>query len=371
MTARRLALAVLPLAVHALLAPGSAAAQSAAGDRLVGEVGLGVYARTEVVRDTGTSTMVLPYVYADWGRVFARVDTLGVKLVPLGLGHLELVGRVSTEGWDADRPSLRGLSDRGNPLPVGLGTMQRTRYGAFFVYAMHDLRSGGNYLEATWGSRFDVGRIDPSTPYARTFATQQPVDGTPMPTLAAVFERVKALGAAGVHFNIETKLSPLKPDETPSPEHIVRVLLKVVRDAGMLQRVTIQSFDWRTLREVQAAEPSVRTAYLSIQTANNDNIRDGRWTAGIGLATHGSVPAMVKAAGGAVWSPNAGALSEPLLRQAQSLGLRVIPWTVNQVADMERLIGWGVDGLITDYPDRLREVMARRGLPLPRRHPEP
>jgi glycerophosphoryl diester phosphodiesterase len=219
--------------------------------------------------------------------------------------------------------------------------------------------------------RFDVGRIDPSTPYARTFATQQPVDGTPMPTLAAVFERVKALGAAAVHFNIETKLSPLKPDETPSPEHIVRVLLKVVRDAGMLQRVTIQSFDWRTLREVQAAEPSVRTAYLSIQTANNDNIRDGRWTAGIGLAEHGSVPAMVKAAGGAVWSPNAGALTEPLLRQAQSLGLRVIPWTVNQVADMERLIGWGVDGLITDYPDRLREVMARRGLPLPRRHPEP
>ena len=121
MTARRLALAVLPLAVHALLAPGSAAAQSAAGDRLVGEVGLGVYARTEVVRDTGTSTMVLPYVYADWGRVFARVDTLGVKLVPLGLGHLELVGRISTEGWDADRPSLRGLSDRGNPLPVWRG----------------------------------------------------------------------------------------------------------------------------------------------------------------------------------------------------------------------------------------------------------
>jgi glycerophosphoryl diester phosphodiesterase len=219
--------------------------------------------------------------------------------------------------------------------------------------------------------RFDVGRIDPSTPYARTFATQQAVDGTPMPTLAALFDRVKALGADGVHFNIETKLSPLKPEETPSPGHIVRALLKVVRDAGMLQRVTIQSFDWRTLREVQAAEPAVPTAYLSIQTASNDNIRDGRWTAGLDLASHGSVPAMVKAAGGTVWSPNAGALTEPLVRQAKSLGLRVIPWTVNQTADMERLIGWGVDGLITDYPDRLREVMARRGLALPRRHPQP
>ena len=219
--------------------------------------------------------------------------------------------------------------------------------------------------------RFDVGRIDPATSYARTFSAQQPLDGTPMPTLAEVFARVKALGAQDVHFNIEAKLSPLKPDQTPSPEHIVRELLKVIREAAMVPRVTIQSFDWRILREVQRAEPAVRTAYLSIQTANADNVRDPRWTAGMSLAEHGSVPAMVKAAGGAVWSPNAGSLTEPLVRQAQSLGLRVIPWTVNQVADMERLVGWGVDGLITDYPDRLREVMSRRGMPLPRRYPAP
>jgi outer membrane protein len=163
MTARRPALAALSFAASALLAGAPAAAQTAAppvpADRLVGELGLGLYARTEVVRDTGTSTMLLPYVYADWGRFFARVDTLGAKIVPLGLGHLELVARISTEGWDADRPSLRGLSDRDNPLPVGIGTMQRTAYGALFLYAMHDLRSGGNYLEATWGSRFDLGRV--------------------------------------------------------------------------------------------------------------------------------------------------------------------------------------------------------------------
>jgi glycerophosphoryl diester phosphodiesterase len=48
------------------------------------------------------------------------------------------------------------------------------------------------------------------------------------------------------------------------------------------------------------------------------------------------------------------------------LGLQVIPWTVNEVADMRRLMDWGVDGIITDYPDRLREVMRERGLPLPK-----
>ena len=66
-----------------------------------------------------------------------------------------------------------------------------------------------------------------------------------------------------------------------------------------------------------------------------------------------------------VWSPFHGDLSPPLLAEAQALGLKVVPWTVNEPALMDRLIAWGVDGLITDYPDRLRAAMARHGLPLP------
>jgi len=213
--------------------------------------------------------------------------------------------------------------------------------------------------------RFDVGRIDPASPYAQTFAQQQPQDGTAMPTLQALFDRVKALGAPAVRFNIETKLSPLKPQETASPDEMVDALLAVVQQAGMAQRVSIQSFDWRTLQRVQRLAPGIPTVYLTIQTANSDNVKDGRWTAGWNLADHGSVPRLVKAAGGAVWSPNQGSLTQPLVQEAQALGLKVIPWTVNNPADMERLMGWGVDGLITDYPDRLREVMAQRGLPRP------
>jgi glycerophosphoryl diester phosphodiesterase len=122
---------------------------------------------------------------------------------------------------------------------------------------------------------------------------------------------------------------------------------------------------------VQQLDPGVPTAYLTIQTPNSDNVGDPAWTGGLRLADHGSVPRMVKAAGGATWSPNAGALTEALVREAQSLGLKVVPWTVNEPADMDRLISWGVDGLITDYPDRLRTVLARRGLPLPAPAPRP
>jgi glycerophosphoryl diester phosphodiesterase len=237
--------------------------------------------------------------------------------------------------------------------------------------------AGGQWLAAGKGpllksltlaqlQAYDVGRINPDTPYARTFDAQQARDGTRVPSLAALFDRVKALGAHDVRFNIETKIHPGQPDDTVSAESMTRALLKVIQDAGMAQRVAIQSFDWRTLRLVQQVAPAIPTVYLTVQTSNNDNVRDGTWTAGFRIADHGSVPRMVKAAGGAVWSPNGGALTEALLKEAQALGLKVIPWTINNPVDMERLIAWGVDGIITDYPDRLRSVMLARGLSLPR-----
>lgn len=237
--------------------------------------------------------------------------------------------------------------------------------------------AGGQWLAAGKGplinsltlaqlQAYDVGRINPETPYAKTFDAQQARDGTRVPTLASLFDRVKALGAHEVRFNIETKVNPGQPNDTVSADAMTRALLKVIQDAGMTERVAIQSFDWRTLQLVQKIAPAIRTVYLTVQTANNDNVRDGTWTAGLKIADHGSVPRLVKAAGGAVWSPNGGALTEALVKEAQALGLRVIPWTINNPADMERLIAWGVDGIITDYPDRLRSVMQARALPLPK-----
>ena len=92
----------------------------------------------------------------------------------------------------------------------------------------------------------------------------------------------------------------------------------------------------------------------------------GGWTAGLRLQDHGgSVPRLVQALGAGTWSPFHADLSQALLAQAHTLGLKVIPWTVNDPALLDKLLGWGVDGIITDYPDRLRAVMARRGMPLP------
>lgn len=213
---------------------------------------------------------------------------------------------------------------------------------------------------------YELGRIKPGTPYANQFSTQEAVDGSRMPTLAALFDRVKQMGASNVRFNIETKIDPNRPDDTATPEVMAQALVKAIRDAGMAGRVTVQSFDWRTLRIVQQIAPEIPTAYLSFQNANNDTITSGLWTAGFKIAEHASIPAMVKAAGGAIWSPNGGAVTEDLVKKAQAMGLKVLPWTINNPAEMDKLIGWGVDGIITDYPDRLRTVMEARKMPLPK-----
>jgi glycerophosphoryl diester phosphodiesterase len=90
------------------------------------------------------------------------------------------------------------------------------------------------------------------------------------------------------------------------------------------------------------------------------------WTAGFHVSQHGgSVPRMVKAAGGAVWSPYHAETTREQVKEAQALGLKVVVWTVNEPADMRRMIEWGVDGIISDRPDILRNVASELGIPLP------
>ena len=243
----------------------------------------------------------------------------------------------------------------------------------------HTRDANGNWLAPKSGAAirsltlaqlqtYDVGRLNPASDYGKQFALQQPRDGERIPTLAALFAQVQARGAnaATVRFNIETKIDPNKPDETAAPEPMVRALLAEIDKAGMGSRVTIQSFDWRTLALVGQLAPQLPRAYLTTPRT----LKDSRWTAGIDAAGFASVPQMVRAAsanapGPVIWSPAFADLTPAVIKEAQKLGLKVLPWTVNQRADMLRLMDWGSDGLITDYPDVLRDLMRERGLSTP------
>jgi glycerophosphoryl diester phosphodiesterase len=180
-----------------------------------------------------------------------------------------------------------------------------------------------------------------------------------------VFDLARRLRADHVRFNIELKRHPERPHESPDPDVFVRAVLAVIHAQGMGARSSLQSFDWSLLRIAQRAAPGMALAFLSAQRPRFNNLESGTWSAGARLADFSDAPAMVAAAGGKLWSPHFQDLSQRVLERARAEGLRVIPWTVNDIPDMERLIDWGVDGLITDHPERLRDVLLQRGIVLP------
>ena len=214
---------------------------------------------------------------------------------------------------------------------------------------------------------YDVGRLNPDSRYGDRFPEQVAVDGQHIPTLVEVLELIKRSDNDQVRLNIETKLRPIEPELFMQPAPFIKNLLKDIRQHGFQDRVTIQSFDWRTLLESQQQAPGIPTSYLTVQQNWHDNILQGEpgpspWTAGLDIDTfEGGVPEMIKTAGGSIWSSYYREVSPEKIKQAHDLGLQVKVWTVNEESTMEAMISMGVDGIITDYPDRLNRVLNKLG----------
>lgn len=175
------------------------------------------------------------------------------------------------------------------------------------------------------------------------FPNQTPVPGTKIPTLDEVFDAIahnKSTYAQKVHFNIETKLDPTKPDLTVGYKKFVKLVLDVVNKHGLLSRVIIQSFDYRTLVEAKKLEPKVRTAALT-DKADEDFVKT------------------VTELKADILSPDARILTKDKITQLHSIGAKVIPWTVNDPRAWQMLIDAGVDGIITDDPEELLKYLKR------------
>ncbi|QFZ16126.1 glycerophosphodiester phosphodiesterase [Saccharothrix syringae] len=210
------------------------------------------------------------------------------------------------------------------------------------------------------------------------YPDQELSPGARMPTLAEVFALARRYRAHGVKFNVETKVEAAAPHETAPREQFVDVTYREIRRSGFFHNVTVQSFDWGTLMLWREKDRRVPLVALT----QPEFLRPGSpWTGGLDLADFGgSVVRAVKSFGASALSPvhgnpQGGGVGDPgyvpfttkaLVDEAHAHGLKVIPWTVDDKATMNKLIDDGVDGLITDYPDRLREVLAERGFELPR-----
>jgi glycerophosphoryl diester phosphodiesterase len=165
------------------------------------------------------------------------------------------------------------------------------------------------------------------------FATQQAIPGTKMPTLDEVFDLAPK---GNFQFNIETKISEKKPELAPPPEEFVRLVLAAVKGHHLESRVTLQSFDFRTLHEMKKLAPEIRRVALYSGPAK-DFVQ------------------IAQEAEADIVSPEFHLVTPEQVEAAHRAGLRVIPWTPDKPEDWDRLIAAGVDGIITDDPATLIE----------------
>lgn len=253
---------------------------------------------------------------------FRRTIALGVRAIELDVGMLK-DGTVVVHHDFALNPDLVRLGERwlSGSLPL---------LRSFTLEEIED---------------FDVGRVRPGSETAARFPEQAAIDGERIPTLADVL----ALDAA-VRWTIELKLQPDRPEWTTDAEAMAERVLAVVDAAGAADRVVLQSFDWRAPRHVRRVRPELDVAWLT----RADTVADpALWWA----REQAGVVEAVLAEGGGTWSPYFTELSAETVQRAQAAGLAVVPWTVNDPADMHRIAGWGVDGIITDYPDRAMALL--------------
>jgi glycerophosphoryl diester phosphodiesterase len=190
-------------------------------------------------------------------------------------------------------------------------------------------------------------------------------------TLDEVFVLVAQRHADGVHVNVETKFDDVHPDEVAPRERFVDIVVDSVRRAGMVDRVSIQSFDWAVLDLVHVAEPRLALNVLTNTPYQEVGMPGASpWMDGIDIDDFaGDVAAAAAGRGYAALSPSHTIVTPALVRAAHEADLRVIPYTVDDETLMSDLIDLGIDGLITNRPDLGREVMAAHGLALPLRYP--
>jgi glycerophosphoryl diester phosphodiesterase len=300
--------------------------------------------------------------------------------------RFDLEGHRGTRGL---RPE-NTLAAFGKALQTGVTTLELdtgvTKDGV--VVVSHERRisslecqdTGGNHVvgqlikDLTYAQiqTLDCGTRHPANPATDPFVgTQESVPGTHMPKLAQVFELAKRYGAENIQFDIETKIDPTVSD-TVDYVTFTQKVLAVIQQAGAVKNSLLQSFDWRTLVESKRELPELRTVAL----AQVPTIYPGTpWTAGVPIAadawTGGSLAQAARSIGASVLSARFQDITDPLIAAAHQRELLIVPWTVNDAAVMRSLIDRGVDGLITDYPNIGRDVMAEKHIELPEQFTSP
>ncbi len=227
--------------------------------------------------------------------------------------------------------------------------------------------------------KYDVGVMNPQAgEYYDLHGRTQVPHSTTLPRLEELFELVKSYGDNNIILNIETKSypDPASPGykHNPDPVVFVKEFNRIVQKYGMENRVFLESFDWQTLMLMKKLNPNIALSALWQEQPSwgrdSESLRrfekeKSPWLGGLDIKDYKGNPILAAHAIGAdIVSPYYTELSKEDVEQAHQLGMRVVPWTVNSVRDMNMLIDMGVDGMITDRPWVLRPLLLKRGIKL-------
>ncbi len=299
--------------------------------------------------------------------VFASMILASAVLAPRAAAEPVEFGVVAHQGGPEDTRTGESLAAFATALETGVSTLEL------------DIGITKDQQPVVWHDEFiDPAKCadtspahahDPQYPYVgrliheltlaqiRTLAC-----GNKIAALSEVFALVDQYHA-DVRYDIETKVDAENSSRTAAPETFVTVILAAVRAAGKVDRVVIESFDWRTLPLVHRAESSIALAALwDRQTW----VARSPWLAGVDPAVVGDAVAGAAQVGATIVSPEQSLVDRALVERCHAMALEVLPWTVDTAEDMRAQIDNGVDGIITNYPAVLRSVLAERGMPQPR-----
>ena len=224
---------------------------------------------------------------------------------------------------------------------------------------------------------FNVGHMDQTTEYYELHGrTQVQIDAF-IPTLRQLFELVRDSGNEDIRMSIEAKAYPdpalgARYEKNPDYDILLREFLSLVNEFGFRDRVILQCFDWAALVKMKEIDPGIRTIALYSEqpswgapegtTLWLDREEPSPWLGGIDIKDFGGDP--VRAAhslGIDDVSPYFKEITRELTDEAHEFGMRVVPWTVNSPEDMRTIYEMGADGIITDKPWLLREILKEKG----------
>ena len=215
--------------------------------------------------------------------------------------------------------------------------------------------------------RFDIGSLNKLSRYGRRFINQRSLENQKIPKLSELLELSSKNLLQDLLINLEIKSTPDEKNLTPDPQDLVQIVLNEIKNSNLKDKIIISSFDWRILREVKKQSPEIPRAYLTFQQEKGMKIKKtiyskSPWIDHIPLTIVYDLPKIIKELGGSAWHPYYKDINKKAVKDAHDNNLPVNVWTVNDEDDMLKMIEYGVDGIMTDYPLRLKNLCEKRSI---------